>query len=431
MPRPPLFARLPFYYGWVVVAVVFVTIGVGVSARTAFSLLFPPILDDFGWERGVTAGAFSFGFLVSAALSPALGHLMDRRGPVAVMELGALMSGGGMLLASVTTQPWHFYLSLGVLVGGGSVCLGYTGQSLFLPNWFERRRGLAMSIAFAGVGVAAIVLLPWLEHLILSHGWRAACRAMGLLVLILLVPLNLLLRRRPEDIGLSPDGEAAGPAADARRGARIVDPGWAAIDWTLPLAVRTARFWWLAGGYFCALFAWYAVQVHQTKYLIEIGFAPGLAAWALGLVSLVAIPGQIALGHLSDRVGREWVWTIGNLGFALCYLCLLLLRARPDPALLYLMVAAQGVLGYGLISVLGAIPAEIFQGRQYGAIFGTVMLASILGGAAGPWLTGLVHDLTGSYALAFLLAIVCCLFSAAAIWVAAPRHVRAVAGRAG
>src|SRR5881397_1128552 len=103
------------YYGWVIVAVVFVTMAVGVNARTAFSLLFPPILDEFGWARAVTAGAFSFGFLVSAVLSPALGRLMDRRGPRFVMEIGVGAMGAGLLLAPLSTRPWHLYLTLGVL----------------------------------------------------------------------------------------------------------------------------------------------------------------------------------------------------------------------------------------------------------------------------------------------------------------------------
>src|SRR5437667_5255329 len=109
---------------------------VGVNARTAFSLLFPPILDEFGWERGVTAGAFSFGFLVSAFLSPSLGRLMDRRGPRVVMELGTGLMTIGLLLAPLVREPWHLYATLGVLVVGGSVCMGYSVQALFLPNWF-------------------------------------------------------------------------------------------------------------------------------------------------------------------------------------------------------------------------------------------------------------------------------------------------------
>jgi MFS family permease len=424
--------RLPFFYGWVVVAVVFVTMALGVNARTAFSLLFPPILDEFGWERGVTAGAFSFGFLVSAVLSPMLGRLMDSRGPRLVTELGVGIMGAGLLLATLAHEPWHIYATLGVLVGAGSVCLGYSCQALFLPSWFERRRGLAISIAFSGVGIGSIVLLPWLQSLIARDGWRAACWAMGLLVLVLGAPLALLLRRRPQDIGLNPDGDAASPKAGPRaRPSNIVDPAWVAVDWTLARALRTARFWWLAIGYFGALFAWYAVQVHQTKYLVEIGFGAASAAWALGAVSLAGIPGQIALGHLSDRIGRELVWTLGTLGFIVCYLALLGLRHHPSVALLYLMVLSQGMLGYGVTSVFGAMPAEIFEGRHYGTIFGTLMLASIIGGAAGPWLTGLIHDRTGSYEPAFWVAIAFCALSALAIWRAAPGKVRAVAGRVG
>ena len=424
--RPTPRGTLPFFYGWIVVAAAFVTMAIGVNARTAFSLLFPPILDEFGWERGLTAGAFSFGFLVSAGLSPLVGRLMDRRGPRFVIEMGVLVMGCGLLLAPFVSRPWHLYATLGVLVGGGGNCLGYTGQSLYLPNWFVRRRGLAMSLAFSGVGIGSIVLLPWLQALIARAGWRAACWALGVLVLGVLVPLNLALKRRPEDLGLQPDGDIApcGPAA-ARR-TNVVDAAWAAVDWTLARAIRTSRFWWIALGYFFGLFAWYAVQVHQTKYLVEVGFSPAHAGWALGLVSLVAVPGQIALGHLSDRIGREGVWTVGSLGFVLCFVALLALRSAPTAALLYLMVISQGFLGYGLTSVLGAIPAEIFEGRHYGAVFGTLMLAAISGGAAGPWVAGALYDFTGSYTPAFSIAMGGSVLSALAIWLAAPRKVRAV-----
>src|SRR6266508_3805883 len=195
--------RLPFFYGWLIVVVTFVTMAIGVNARTAFSLFFPPIISEFGWERGVTAGAFSFGFVISGAMSPLIGRMMDRFGPRVVMELGVALMGGGLLLAPLTTQPWHLYLTLGILVGAGSVCLGYSGQSLFLPNWFVRRRGLAISIAFSGVGIGSIILLPWLQSLIGSAGWRDGATAFAVLAFIVLVPLNLLLRHRPQDIGLS------------------------------------------------------------------------------------------------------------------------------------------------------------------------------------------------------------------------------------
>src|SRR5574341_1786715 len=218
---------MPFFYGWVVVAVAFVTMAVGVNARTAFSLLFPPILEEFGWDRGVTAGAFSFGFLVSAGLSPFVGRLMDRRGPRVVIEAGAGVMAAGLLLATRVSAPWHLYATLGVLVGVGGNCLGYTAHALFLPNWFVRRRGFAMSVAFSGVGAGAIVMLPWLQTIIGRDGWRAACWTMGIVVLVLLAPLNLLLRRTPGELGLEPDGDRGSHHTGViGLATNVVDPAW-------------------------------------------------------------------------------------------------------------------------------------------------------------------------------------------------------------
>lgn len=424
----PLLKRLPFYYGWVIVAIAFVTMAIGVNARTAFSLFFPPIVDEFGWDRGVTAGAFSFGFLITAFASPLFGRLMDRYGPLVIIEGGIVCVAAGLFLAAHMSQPWHLYLTLGVLVGLGSTCLGYTGQGLYLPNWFARKRGLATSIAYAGAGVGSIFMMPWLQSMIVSQGWRAAATAAGLLVLLVLAPLNLMVRRRPEDLGLRPDGDGA-PLDPGAQPSNVVDHAWAAIDWTLARALRTARFWWLASAMFAAMFSWYTVQVHQTKYLIEVGHAPMYAAWALGFVSLVAVPGQILMGHLSDRFGREWVWASGNAGFALTYILLIVMREVPGTTLLWTMVFVQGFIGYGLTGAMGAAVAEIFQGRNFGSIFGMLMGIGMAGGALGPWLAGAIHDATGSYSPVFALAIACSVASAVCLVIAAPRKVRLVAGR--
>src|SRR5262245_59056883 len=242
--------RLPFFYGWLIVAVVFVSMAIGVNVRTAFSLLFPPILTEFGWDRGVTAGAFSFGFVVSAVLSPLIGRQMDRAGPRLVMALGVLLMAAGLLLAPLTREPWHLYLTIGVLVGAGSVCLGYSGQSLFLPNWFVRRRGLAMGIAFAGVGIGSISLLPAVALLIEAAGWRSACLALGVLVLVVLAPINLVLRKRPEDLGLAPDGDRGVAAAAVDAPTSSMPPGPASIGRLPAPCARPA-----SGGSRLAIFA--------------------------------------------------------------------------------------------------------------------------------------------------------------------------------
>ena len=140
----------PFFYGWIVIAVAFVTMGIGVNARTSFSLLFPPILDEFGWSRGTVAATFSVGFIVSTVLTPFIGAMMDKVGPRVVLPLGGLLASMGLIFSTFAYEPGHFFITLGALVVGGSVFMSYFGHTLFIPNWFDRRRGLAMGLAFAG-----------------------------------------------------------------------------------------------------------------------------------------------------------------------------------------------------------------------------------------------------------------------------------------
>ena len=242
----------------------FVTMAVGVNARTAFSLLFPPILTEFGWQRGRTAGAFAFGFMVSNLFIPFLGGAMDRWGPRLVLPGGVILMCAGLGLATFTHEPWHLYMTLGVLVAAGASVVGYTGQAFFLPNWFVRRRGLAMGIAFSGVGIGSVALFPWLQRMIDARGWRAACGTLVAILAVVVIPLNAVFaRQRPEDLGLSPDGDPTSRTGE-RRARNVVDPAWAAADSTLALAVRTPRFWWVFVGFVTGLAAWYMVQVRRS-----------------------------------------------------------------------------------------------------------------------------------------------------------------------
>ncbi len=428
---PPL--RLPFFYGWVVAAVAFVTMGVAVNARTAFSLLYPQILDEFGWQRGETAAAFTVGFLAATLSAPLYGIVMDRWGPRVVIPIGATVVASGFVAATWITTPLTLYLSLGLLVVGGSVGMSYVGHSMFLPNWFVRNRGLAIGIAFSGVGVGAIVLLPLVQAYMTAAGWRAACVAIAVVIAVAIIPLNVMLQRRqPSDLGLEPDGGERRRKDGTRAEAvdTIVDRAWAETDWTLPKAARTARFWWISTGYFAGLFAWYSVQVHQTRYLIDIGMGATEAAFALGLVGLFGIAGQIGIGALSDRIGREAAWALTCLGFAVAYVALIGLGETPARWLVIVMVASQGLLGYGLASLFGAIPAEIFAGRRFATILSVTAAAGNAGAGIGPWVTGVIFDATGSYLPAFLLNLAMCAVSAFGIWMASPRKVRLVAGQA-
>ncbi len=423
-------ARAPLYYGWVVIGIAFVTLAIAVNARTAFSLLFPPLLDEFGWDRGTTAAAFSIGFVASTAFTPLIGMMMDRHGPRLVIPVGAAVVAAGFVATTWISTPIGFYFTLGLLVIGGTITMSFIGHSMFLPNWFARRRGLAVGIAFSGAGVGGIVFLPAVQWFIEDFGWRSTCIAVALVIAVVLIPLNVIFQRRqPADLGLYPDGEAAPEtAAAARHADPVVDRAWVETDWTLKTAARTARFWWIFAGYFCALYAWYAIQVHQTKYLIELGFGTREAAFALGLVALFGVPGQIAIGALSDRVGREIAWTVALTGFVLCYGLLIVLAGLPSPVLLYAMVAAQGLFGYGLASLYGVIPSDIFAGPRFATIFSVASLGGNIGAGAGPWLTGVLYDVSNSYVSAFWLALALSAVSVGCIWMASPRKVRLVPG---
>ena len=173
-------------------------------------------------------------------------------------------------------------------------------------------------------------------------------------------------RRHPSELGLSAEGEEA--PEDGRSG----DPNQAsaggaeptAVEWTVSGALRTARYWYLWFGIFGALFAWYCIQVHQTKFLIDAGFSATTAAWALTLVAVSGIAGLIAIGHLSDRLGREWGWIASCAGYVICYALLLVIEHVPNVILMYLMVGAQGFLGYGIAALFGSVAADLFRVRD-------------------------------------------------------------------
>ncbi|MYK57806.1 MAG: MFS transporter [Rhodospirillaceae bacterium] len=433
-PSPPLspLARLPFYYGWVVLGVAFATMAIGANVRVAFSLLFPPILEEYGWSRGTTAAVFSAGFLISLFFSPFAGVLIDRYGVGRIVAVGAILSASGLALSTGVGSVAELAATMGCMTIGGSVMFAYVTHSYFLPYWFVRRRGMAIGLAFTGVGIGAILLFPWLQGIIGADGWRRACYALALRMVGLVRPLRLLLpRRRPREIGLGPAGDTRPgraprkPAADA-----VVDPDWAHREWTFRTAARTGRFWWLHLSYMAGMYAWYAVLVHQTKFLIDIGVSAETAAFALGLVGLTGVASQIGIGMLSDRIGREWGWSIAYTGFTACYVIMLILPHFPALWLVYVMVVMQGLIGYGASAVYPTVPAELFHSPKYGQIFGIYGATSGFGAAVGPWATGELYDLTGGYETGFAVGAAAGLLSIGAMWMAAPRKVRLVAGQA-
>ena len=431
--------RPRFFYGWIVVAIAFITMSISISARTSFSLLYPEMLLEFGWSSALTAGAYSLGFIASITLLPLVGGLMDRFGPRLIVPLGALLVAVGFLVLRTATDPIGLYVAMGLLIVNGSMAMSYIVHSMFLPKWFERNRGLAVGIAFSGVGVGALAILPTFQWIIDTRGWREACIAMAILVAVGVIPLNLFFQRgAPEDMGLPTDGRAPRKREAANGGRRnrasgsgsmIVDRAWAETDWTLTRALATGRFWAICSAMFAALFVWYALQAHQTKFLIDAGFSPAFAATSLGLVAFFGIFGQIGIGALSDYLGREFAWTLSLSGFAAASLLMIQIAETPTTTLVYAAMAAQGLFGYGMSALFGAITTEIFSGRRVASILALVGVAGNLGAGAGTWVMGALYDYSGNYTVGFLACSGVSLMSILCVWLAGPGRVRRIGHR--
>lgn len=423
------------FYGWIILAISFITLAFAYGARYSFSIFYVAILEEFGWSRGSTATILSLNLIVYAFAAPLAGAVGDKYGPRKVFPVGAALIGLGLIACSAANTIWHFFIYFGVIVGLGISFLGSTPHNPILANWFVKRRGLALGFALAGIG-CSFLLGMLAQYFISSFGWRVSYIITGVLVMIIVIPLTVIFQRsRPEDKGLLPDGEDSWPARgekhekeDLSQNGLVVDKQWAAIEWTLRRAVRTHRFWALC---FCEFFggiALMAIVTHQVRFAVDMGFSEMLAASAFGIFGIANIVGH-ACGFISDKLGRESACTTAAIGAILAILTLLQVKEPSQLWLLYLYSILFGV-GMGLLAVTCyAALADLFYGKHLGAITGLVITNLGVGFAIGPWVAGCIYDVTGTYRLAFVMVIIAIGISCFWFWVAAPRRVRLVPRR--
>jgi MFS family permease len=421
------------FYGWVVVAVSFISLAITYAVWNSFSIFFVAMIDEFGWSRGSTALAFSIFTSVYAIGAPITGAAVDRFGPRKVMPIGALFLAGGMFASSFVTEIWHLYLFYGIFAAFGVNAVGTMVSFTVLSNWFSRRRGTAIGIAASGIGLGTFVLVPLSQYVINIAGWRMAYIVLGAVVLVTIPALTLLFQRhRPEDMGLLPDG---GPAAVSKLAGgrapaqmRIVNAAWANCAWTARSAACTRRFWFLFLGLAFGTISHQSVMIHQVAYLTGKQFDPMLGATVVGLVGLFGSVGKISWGWVSDRIGREGAYSLGMVCVILGVLVLSLIGDPSQIAYVYVYAMLFGV-GYGVFSPLASsTAADLFQGRSFGSIYGLLWLGSGIGSSIGPWASGALFDATGTYAASYVMSFVAAFLSIAAFWLAGPRQVRQVPG---
>jgi MFS family permease len=427
--------RFPFYYGWVIVVVSLITLTVIYGIWWSFSAFYVNILHEFGWSRGNTATIFTVGSVVYGFGSLAAGALVDKFGPRKLVPASCLLLVIGCVVSAVSTQRWHFYVAYGAFMGFGVICAGYVPITVTISNWFVRRRGMALGIGLVGDVAPPLLALP-IQHLIFLVGWRAAYGVLAAVLLIVIIPLTaVFMRTRPRDLGLEPDGSPGGMEDEGgpkkagksmQSGLQIVNQEWAETDWTLSRAIKTRQFWFVAGVMTTAGMGAGIIMHHLVALVVDIGHSEALAALIFSIAGFLAVLGRLG-GFLSDRLGREFAFTISTSLFLGSALALLMVLKSDQIGPLYVYAVTFG-LGSGLSGpTVSSAAADLFGGRNFGAILGFSNIGFGIGHGLGAWIGGAIFDHSGSYTLAVMTAIPLFILMCLFLWLAGPRKVRKVA----
>jgi sugar phosphate permease len=410
-----LAARLPFFYGWVVLACLCCA---GFSrqggAVATLSVFVEPMTRELGWSRTAISGAVSLGGLLAALVSPLIGPIVDRHGARVALCLAVLVNGAAMLLLSQTPSLLVFYLLFCIarMNWAGPFDLGIYGG---VNNWFVARRALATSIATVAQ-LAGLVAMPLLAQLAMREsGWRAGWLAIGATVLVVgFVPTWLFLARRPEDLGLTPDG-----AALPRSGAVTLQPE--EPSFSRRQALRSAAFWLLLLYTVFVYPVQAGVSLHQAPLLIEHGVASTTAAAIVSLFSLMSAAASALCGALPRRLPIKYPLAASGALLAAGTAAMLGIASARDGAF------AAALFGLGIGGVLTLLPiawADYFGRANFAAIRGLALSAQVLAQATGPLLSGALRDWTGDYRWSLRCFAALSLLAIAAALLARPPVIR-------
>jgi MFS family permease len=382
-----------FYYGYTIVSVSFLILLLSWGAQYSFGVFFKPVLNEFGWSRAATSGAYSLNMALTGIAGILAGRLSDRFGPRPVLTVCGLLLGLGFVLMSRVSEIWHIYFFYGVLAGAG---MGGTFVPLMstVTRWFVKRRGLASGIVVSGIGFGMFVLPLLANFLISSYSWKTSYAILGFITMGLMVTTAQFLRRAPTQSALLAR-EAKTVLAD---NANLQSQGR-----TFREAVRTRQFWTIIVMSLFFVFTLHTVLVHIVAHATDIGISAAAAATILSIIGVASIISKIIMGSLGDRIGNRRTMI---LVFLLTTLSFLWLLFAGKLWMLYVFAAVFG-LGYGgFATTQSPMVADYFGLRAHGTILGLVGFATTSGGAIGALVAGSIFDISGSYQWAFILCVI-------------------------
>ena len=380
----------------------FIAFTVSASLMHAYTVYLLAFIEEFGWTRAESSLAYSVGQVVAGVTSPMVGGMVDRLGSRRMVLLGGSLLTVGLLGSAVATTLWQVVLLYGAVMTFGANCIGMVVFAPLVSRLFVARRGMAISILQSANGFGRAISAPIAQLLVNEAGWRNAyliqAGAMGLLV----IPLAAMFRRADSLPGPTGPG-VAGPSAAAR-------------DWTLGQAMRTRHFWLLFLVYMLTSIGSFLVSLHQVAFAVGMGFDPLYVAFVIGTGALLALPGVILTGSLSDVIGREWAaiiaYGISIVGVAAAFG----VTDADAHMMLWIHACCFGITWGARGPAITAKTADLFGGPRLGTILGVITVGSGLGAGIGAWGAGLLYDLTGTYRLAFWLSMTAYALGALFFW---------------
>lgn len=366
----------------------------------AFGAYVAMLSEERGWSKTALSGAAALQSVENAVLGPALGWIMDRFGPRAMIRIGMLVFGAGFLALSQIDSLAGFYIAT-ILMAVGISLGGYFPLTVALIQWFERYRSRALSMVSLGLALGGLVvpLVAWsMQH----FGWRATAFGSGLIVFCVGLPLASVIRRRPQDLGETVDGVPPAPELAASDAASAPS---GQLEFTARQALRTSAFWWLALGHGFALLVVTAVNVHAITHMKEgLGYSVPQAALVIMLLTVGQVAGVLLAATVGDRFEKRYVAAACMLAHGLA---LLLLTYATHPAQVVAFAVLHG-MAWGMRGpFMQAIRADYFGRNAIGMILGLSAAIIAVGQIAGPMVAGVLADLTGNYRAGFtVLALV-------------------------
>jgi MFS family permease len=382
---------LGMYQGWVVVIAVMMTLAISSGGRFLFGVVLKPVGDEFGWGRAELALAVTISVIVLSFLQPVVGLLVDRFGSRPLLIAGVITTAIAMIPMTMVDSLWQVYVFYGVLAAFGFAATSPVNTTALVNGWFEKKRGLALSLATSGSAYGQLLIVPIATAIMIGWGWRASYLAISVALLVLILPLTIIFVKDP-------------PTRRSTRSARHSAAGDEPRV-SLRQAVRTAAYWQLSFGMFVCGMTMSFTSVHMIPYLTDMPehsthTMQTTASFALSVVGGCSIIGAIVMGILSDRHGHRQMLAMTYFLRGLSFLILFAVDAWIPG--IFLAAIVLGVSWTSTTPLASAMSADIFGRASQATIFGFIFTAMNVGTGFGAWLAGLDRDIFGNYEFALL-----------------------------